>query len=360
MRRIAAIRPKRAASYLVVVLLCWTMVGAAVKSIRALPLDAPEKQKEKPQAREVTVVPKINILSKDFWADGVTPVLINISLETTNGSEGLPYKAKEEMVFRLGPASASFVPPSIKIPAGQSVSNETSLIAKTPGPLEITCTPERQYNGITIGHAPPAKINFTIPIHGIGIEPVGVECPINITRPFRVFLYNRSNPHAEVQPASDVSIQLESENGNGNISKSQVTLTSTALTQVVRYKGTRIGSDAIVAEGSYGGVPIRGKSERQILFPWVTFVLGIVGAIIGSVVRMIVGEVARRKTNFIESLVFGVAFCLIVIFAPAILKLDIENQIQPLLLLALATLISGFGPELLKQILFRQPQGAAR
>jgi hypothetical protein len=334
---------------LFLVLLICSVIGSAVKLIRAVPLDAPVEKKAKGGSEEITVIPKINFQGDKLWADGATPVVIWISLEVVKGRERWPYTPKEEFVFNLGPGNSAFAPPTVKVLPGQSKSTETRLTARQQGSVEVTCTPDRPHNGVTIVPCEAAKMDFVFPINLIAIEPVEGESPINIARPFRVFLCNRNNPKVELPPPTDVSIQLESDNGNGNISESTITLTTAASSHLVRYMGTRLGKDAILANGTYIGGPIKGNSPRAISFPWFMFLVGVVGTFLGSLLRSWLSDETRKKKAFAEAFGCGLAFCLIVILFPAGTKLGIQEHVQPWLICAFAFLVSLI-PEGIKKV----------
>jgi hypothetical protein len=314
-----------------------------------VPLDAPVEQAIS-NSGTITVIPKINFKGDKLWADGATPVVIWISLEAVKGSERWIYQPTEEIVFHLEPSTSSFAPATVKVLPGQSKSTETILSAKTQGSVEVSCTQDRPHNGLTILPCPPVKMDFVFPIDSITIEPVsGDSLPINIVRPFRVFLCNRKNPTKELQPPTDVLIELESENGNGNISESTITLKNNATSHLVRYMGTRLGNDAIIANGTYLGGPIKGNSARTISFPRVTFLIGLFGAVLGSLLRSWLSDEPRKKKAFAEALGCGLVFCLIVILFPAGTKLGIQEHVQPWLIFAFAFLVSLL-PEGIKKV----------
>ena len=333
------------------------LVGFAVEPIRAI---ASGQDKEKVKSGETVIVPTLNVLSQHYWADGTTPVIITISLEEVSGSERFVYRATKEIELRLGPLTGSFDPATVKIPIGKSVSDSIKLTTKQQGKMDLTCTPERRYDGMTIAPCQPKELEFLLAIHGIGIKPVDDQCPINIVKAFQVYLYNQSNPDTPVSPGKDVTVHLASENSNGSLVESDIVLTSRDPSRFVHYSPTRTGKDAIVANANYEGAEIKGKSGKTIFFPWWTFIAGMAGTLIGSLLRRAIGETARRRQNFIESLVFGFAFCLIVILFPTGTKLpNISQYLGPGLLFALAILVSGLGPEFLKQLIaLVSPRGA--
>ena len=259
------------------------------------------------------------------------------------------YTPKENIVFHLQPGNSSFAPATVKVLPGQSTSTVTRLTAKTQGPLEVTCTQDRPHKGVTILPCAAVKMDFVFPINLIAIEPIKGDLPINIARPFRVFLCNQSNPQVELAPPSDVLIQLFSDNGNGNISESTITLTSVKSSQLVRYMGTRLGSDAILANGTYVGGPIKGNSARTIFFPWWTFLIGLFGGFLGSLLRSWLTDDQRKVKAFAEAFGCGLVFCLIVILFPAGTKLGIQEYVQPWLIFAFAFLISLI-PEGIKKV----------
>lgn len=300
---------------------------------------------------EIIVVPKMNVSSQRLSADG-DPALITISLEGVRGSEKWVYKATEEIGFHLEPRNSSFTSSTVKILPGQSVSETTKLTAKRPETVEVSCTPERRHSDLTIKSCQPVKIEFVVPIDSVGIEPLSDQSPINIPAVFQVYLCNQKDPKTPLVPANEVSVDLSSQNGNGTVAEKTVKLTTSDSSRLVHYVGTRTGQDAILAVGTYEKTPIKGRSDRLIFFPWWTFFAGLAGALVGSLVRIIIGDRARKFQNFIESFAFGFVFCLIVIFFPTGTSLpQISDYVQPGLVLAFAILVGILGPEFLKQLI---------
>jgi hypothetical protein len=297
-----------------------------------------------------TVIPTINYQADRLWADGTTPVVMWISLEVVRGQERWPYTPTEEFIFNLGPSNSSFSKATVNILPGQNKSSETRLTVKQQGPVVVTCTQDRPHEGVTVLPCQPVRMDFVFPINLIAIEPVKGESPINIGRTFRVFLSNQNNPQAELPPLGDVPIQLFSDNGNGNISESDITLNSMHSSHLVRYRGTRLGTDAILANATYLGGPLKGNSPRMTFFPWWTFLIGSWGAVLGSLLRCWVSGDSKKLKAFVEALGCGLIFCLIVILFPVGTKLGIEDYVQPWLVFSFAFLVSLI-PEAIKKVI---------
>lgn len=299
---------------------------------------------------DITVIPKIEVFvsAPHLWADGQTPAVIYISLKAVNGNETWNYAAREELVFQLEPRNALFDPALVKIAPGATTSEPTTLTAKRPIKLQVTCTPERKYEGLAITKSQPEDIEFITPIDAIGIEPVSDTCPVNVAIPFEIFLYSRKDPQkTRLRPRNSISVQVVSESGNGNITKQPVPLTQQELSKFVEYVGTKPGGDTIKAIASYEGSRIEGRSDRKIVFPLWIFLSGLAGSTLGSGVRYFKAEPSERNMMiFFESLFYGVVVCIILIIYPIGTKLpQIVTFIQPLLTFVLGALVSAGGPQ---------------
>jgi hypothetical protein len=299
---------------------------------------------------DVTVIPQIDVFvsAPHLWADGQTPAVIVVSLKAVNGDETWNYAPREELVFQLEPRNALFAPAHVKIAPGTTTSEPATLTAKQPIKLEVTCTPERKYQGLVITKPQPKEIEFITPIDAIGIEPVSSTCPVNVAMPFEIFLYSRKDPaKTRLSPRGPISVQLVSENGNGNILNQPVPLTKQELSKFVEYVGTKTGGDTIKAIASYEGFQIEGHSTRDIVFPLFTFLSGLAGALLGSSVRYFKTPPNEQNMMIIfESMFYGFVVCVMLIIYPVATKLpQITTFIQPLLMFVLGALASVFGPQ---------------
>ena len=299
---------------------------------------------------DITIIPKIEVFvsAPHLWADGQTPAVIHISLTAVNGNETWNYASQEELVFQLEPRNVLFDPARVKIAPGATTSEPATLTAKQPLRLQVTCTPDRKYEGLAITKAQPENIEFITPIDAIGIEPVSGTCPVNVAMPFEIFLYNKKDPQkTRLPPRNPISIQVVSESGNGNIAKQPVPLTEQELSRFVDYVGTKTGGDTIKAIASYEGYRIEGRSDRKIVFPLWLFMSGVAGSLLGSGVRYFKAEPSERNMMvFFESLFYGVVVCIIMIIYPIGTKFpQITNFIQPLLIFVLVALVSFYGPQ---------------
>jgi hypothetical protein len=308
--------------------------------------------KERSASGRSTIVPKISVVSSPpFWS-GESVVTIIISLQEVKDNQRWIYRPQQAISFVLEPRNASFAPAIIRIPRGEDHSEPTTLTSTQTGIVQVTCIPDRAYEGLAIQNAEPAPIQFLEPIDRIGLEPVEGKSQVNIATLFEVFLYNHKDPKTKLRPASAISVQLASENGNGSVAEEVVQLTNQDFSKLVHYVGTKTGRDRVVALAHYENRPLGGKSERQILFPLWIFLSGLVGSVVGSLVRSLISDSPKRGRVFLESFVFGLIFCFIVILFPLGTRLPhISNFLQPLLILALAALVSSLGPEFLKLLL---------
>ena len=302
--------------------------------------------KPKPKG-EITIIPKIEVFvaASALWADGQTPALIYISLKATNGKETWNHPAEEEMLFQLEPRTTQFDPAVVKIAPGKNTSEPATLTSKHPIKLQVTCTPERRYEGLAVATAQPQDIEFVTPIDAIGIEPVSGTCPLNVSMPIEIFLYNKKDPKTRLPPRSPISVQVVSESGNGNITNQPVQLTQQELSRFIGYVGTKAGRDMIKAIASYEGLPIEGRTDRRIVFPLFVFLSGVAGSMLGAGLRHFKAAPSKRRMIFLESLFYGVVICIILIMYPPGTKLpEISNFLQPLLIFVLGALVSAFGP----------------
>jgi hypothetical protein len=250
---------------------------------------------------ETTIVPKINPSQQRLSADGTTVPVITISLDKVRGNQRSGYTPSEVIQFRLAPASASFKPDTVKIQPGKLVSEPATLTASQATTIDVTCTPTREYEGLEITQPQPVRIEFFAPIDSVGIEPASGISPVNTTTPFWVYLYNSSDPKKKkLSPLGLVSVQLKSESGNGTLPERPVELTNQNPSTLVGYVGSRMGLDTIMAVANYKSNPIKGKSERLIVFPWLTFMAGLIGTLVGSLLRY----ASRPATRQLFLLVF--------------------------------------------------------
>jgi hypothetical protein len=304
--------------------------------------------KQKQPAGTLTIIPKIVVLSKPpFWATSTDTVVMKISLEALRGSQRVIYKRHPKISLILRPANAAFSSSRVDIPDGSDESDPFTLTSSVAQPIEVTCAPDNDYSGPLIAQAEPAKITFLAPINKIGIEPVFHECDINVGATFKVFLYNQADKEkVALAPIAPVLIQLSSQSENGTLEKTQVELTTQEFSQNIRYVGTKLGYDTITALGHYQTRELTGASDRRILFPWLTFIAGLVGTLIGAILRAKMGAQTERRKNFIESSIWGLAWCTILILYPIGTNLpQITTYLQPALGFVLALVLSFFGPK---------------
>lgn len=311
---------------------------------------------------DVTIIPIMDVvvLAPHLWADGQTPAVVYISLKEIRGNETWNFSAREEMVFQLEPRTAGFVPSRVRIAPGATTSEPASLTAKKPEPLQLTCTPERKYAGLSITNPQPRNIEFITPIDAIGIESASDTCQVNVAIPFEIFLYNKSDPNkTRLTPRSPISVQLRSESGNGKIITTQpVQLTKDEPSKYVDYVGTKTGADTIKAIASYEESQILGVNDRKIVFPLWIFLVGVIGSILGSAVRYYQADQSERTNVFFYSLFWGVVTCLLIILYPIGTKLvEISNYIQPTLMFVLGALASAQVPKGVNWIVSLIPKG---
>lgn len=301
----------------------------------------------KKPAEALTIFPKIIVLSSPpFWATGTNTVVMKISLEAIRGNQRIIYKQHPKISLILRPANASFSNIRVDIPDGSDESDPFTLTSSKADVIEVTCAPDSNYSGPLIAQPEPAKIVFIEPIDKIGIEPVFDESLINVGATFRVFLYNEADlKKKHLSPADAVTVHLSSQTENGTLDKVQVDLTDKNFSQNVRYVGTKLGYDTITAFAHYQRNELTGASNRRIVFPWLTFLVGLLGTLIGTVLRAKLGEPDQRLKSFVESSLCGLIFSTVVILYPIGTNLpQISTYLQPALAFVLTLFMSFVGP----------------
>ena len=306
----------------------------------------------KQSAAEPIISAKINVLSSPpFWAKS-SAVVLQVSLEKVSGNQVLPYKEHPNISLLLGPADASFSHNRVEILAGSNQSDPFTLTSSQPKTIDVICTPDNSYEGPVINQSQPTRIEFITLINRIGIEPVSGMSTINIGSHFRVFLCNHEDLKTHLVPTTPVTIELRSQSDNGTFDVSKISLTDQQFSQDVRYVGTRMGQDTITALGFYLKNELQGESERLIVFPWLTFIAGLVGTLIGALIKVKTGQANERLKNFLESSVCGLSICMLIILFPVGTKLpQINTYSQPALEFVLSLFVAAFGPEFFKRLL---------
>jgi hypothetical protein len=196
------------------------------------------------------------------------------------------------------------------------------------------------------------RIEFLALIDRVGIEPVSGESTVNIGARFRVYLCNHNDAKTHQIPKVPVTVQLTSQSENGTFDEKKVDLTEQQFSRDVRYVGTRMGYDTIVALAHYQNNELNGQSDRVIIFPWLTFIAGLLGTLLGALARVRLGKPNERRKNFFESLICGFSVSVIIIIFPSLIKVpQIIAYNQPPLEFVLALVVGFFGPELFKLLL---------
>jgi hypothetical protein len=300
-----------------------------------------------PPAVQTEVVPTLVIdpENKDMWANGGDEASIRILLRAVRGNQSWPFINHGNLVFNIEPITASFVPSKITVEKGKDRSqNFAKLTAQQPSEIEVACIPGERYEGLAIRRADSKKVRFIAPINRVGIDPVSRDVQVNSASPFEVYLYNdKDSSKSRLAPADPVYVELHSENGNGKVSETVIELNKQRFTRLVDYIGEKTGMDNIIASADYAGLHLKSEAARVITFPWRYFLVGILGAFCGALLRGLLSPKGKRFRRFLASLVFGLVFCVILISIRAGALPSMSNIIHPVVMFFLTLAASYLG-----------------